>query len=721
MLLDFTPLRSPALEVGLALRIAENKRFLRITHLFKTSAYVISVRNSEDARYARRPVRILRVRLEEMAASPGSSLGTLSLPTPFLNPLPAASERGQYLVSAWELIEPLIELFKTEQNLERRKFSTAIQRRAESTGTNFTTIRRLVLRYYYFGYNKSALLPLPSGPTPAQCASTNTTTTGRRRGRQSLLASTLGPNRFIVSEQDVEDMMKCMKRLLRRRVTYLASAHEIYLGNEFRKRHPDEYERYAARQSVEPVTYRQFRYYVGDASAFDDDLAKNLRLKPGAEPRGVLRSIGPGEIYEIDATGGRIALFSQSNPPTLLGTPWIYILVDRWSRYIPAVYVTLNNPSYEEVRIVLLTSFTSRERFRFLGLEVNDERFPLGVFPAGLCTDRGSELISHSIQSALSDELRIDLIALPPGCPDAKAVVERLIRELKRRMTASRLKGVYADRPTDPDSKHGKQRAFKAATESIYDLYRILLEIVEDHNHRTHPALRRRPVLARHGVKPIPKDAYLWGATNITGLRRPTLSDQDIYRILLSTDYASLGSGVLRYRDRDYEPANSAATELCERSPRRRSRITIKIDESARYELFVPRLRGEWAQFRIAEGSAAEIAGITLDEEKALAPTGKLLAATADHEAKTTRVKRNSPGDDHSTSKRPGRVILDRKARRFAAAKETSALKQVLVGKGDESLDNVPRKPPTSERWRELAETERLRAVETARKRHGLL
>jgi hypothetical protein len=130
----------------------------------------------------------------------------------------------------------------------------------------------------------------------------------------------------------------------------------------------------------------------------------------------------------------------------------------------------------------------------------------------------------------VSDDLRIDLIVLPPYCPDAKAIVERFIRELKRRMTTSRLKGVYADRPMDPESKRGKQRAFKAAAESNLDLFRVLLTIVDDHNNRTHPALRRRANLTQAGIKPTPREAYLWGLGNITALRRPPLSDEDFYR-----------------------------------------------------------------------------------------------------------------------------------------------------------------------------------------------
>src|SRR6266849_520517 len=249
MPLDFKPMRAPAVTVGLALRIVDTERLLRITHLFKTSAYVMWVGDAEDARYARRPARISRRHLEEMASLSGSCWGTLSLPKAHVdNPQPG-SERECLVESAWNLIEPLVRFFDDERNLDRAKFSQAIQSRAKNTGTDFITLRRLLLRYYYFGRSKFALLALPSGPTSAtpgspDSGSDHIATEGRksrRRGRQPSLAASLGPNEFVASEDDVSDMVNCVNRLLTNGVTYFSKAHEAYLGQEFRTRHPQEY------------------------------------------------------------------------------------------------------------------------------------------------------------------------------------------------------------------------------------------------------------------------------------------------------------------------------------------------------------------------------------------------------------------------------------------------------------------------------------------------
>jgi len=288
-------------------------------------------------------------------------------------------------------------------------------------------------------------------------------------------------------------------------------------------------------------------------------------------------------------------------------------------------------------------------------------------------------------------------------------------------MKSSRLKGVFADRPLDPGSKQQKRKAVQAAAESILELYQVLMEIVDDHNNRPHPALRRRPILAQAGVKPTPREAYLWGLKNITGLRRPPVSDEDIYRMLLSVNHATLSNGTLRYRNRIYDPANGAATAICEHSRRRATRIMIRIDKSAPFELFIPGKRGDWAHFRISEGAAEELSGVTIDEEQALAPVAKFLHATAEHEARVVRVTKDA---SHSKTKGRGRstpVALDRKAQYAAAAQETAEMKAVLTGKQHTPVGKISKEPPATERWKDYAEQERLRAVEATRKRQGLL
>jgi transposase InsO family protein len=663
--------------------------------------------------------------LNKLSTQPGTVWGTLALPSPFVG-LPPDESREQRIEAAWILIAPLVRLFDQEKMLDRHKFTAKINERADAMGAKRLTVWRLIQRYYYFGRNRNALLPLPAGPirgskSETEVRSQATTGGAKRRGPHPILAKSLGPIKFVVASEDIQDMVKRLRRSLRKSVTYLTDAHEAYLEKDFRRRHPDVYEAYVNGVIPEPVTYRMFRYHVVRASQLEEDLAKNLRLK--VRERGYTnahRAMGPGEIYELDATGGRIILVSKGIRPVKLGTPWIYIVIDRWSRYVLAVYVTLRHPSYDGVSTVLLIAFTSRERFRFLGFEVDEERWPVGVPPFSILPDRGSEMTCKAFQEAVSgDDLRIGIINPEPRSPDAKAIIERLIRVFKQRMKASKLKGVFAERPVTPDARREKEAAAEAATESIWDLYRELLKIVDDHNNRPHKALKRNLLLKQAGLAATPRNAYVFGLEHITDLRKLERSTEDVRRILLKTETANLSNGVLRFRTRVYDPANDAAARICGQSTSSQAKVQVKVDPSAPYELFVPNKRGIWAHFKISQGGEAELSRVTLDEEEALAAPSKLLNAQAENDARIRRL--NERNSEPRPSKRKPSIHVDRKEQNAAGAAESAEMNAALFGGRPSRGTAPPKKPPAPEKWEDLAAVERSRSVDATRRRLGLV
>ena len=410
-------------------------------------------------------------------------------------------------------------------------------------------------------------------------------------------------------------------------------------------------------------------------------------------------------------------LVSHDDPPVILGQPTIYLIIDRWSRFVVSVYMSLRSPSYEEVRHALLIAFTSREkRFRALGVDIDDERWPVGRMPAVLCPDRGAEFLGESMEQAVAQDLRVELTPLPPLCPDGKAIVERFIREVKRRMASSDLKGTYADRPMDPLAKRAARRAKLAAVHSLAEAYRKLIEIIDDHNNRPHRTLRRRRILTQAGIQPTPKNAYLWGLKHIAGLRAPPLTEADYRRLLLSVGTASLASGVLRYKSRPYLPVNEAALNLAAKSTRRPKQIGIRLDTTYPYEVKVPTLRGNWAVFQITTGAASELAGLSLDEEEALAAQNAILWARAEHQARVERVvekgKKNS-----SFKKRSARAtVVDKQQQLAARAQESADLKAKLTGQPFPLRSGETTTSSTlSEDWQKIEEQERLRNLELIR------
>jgi len=730
---------TPALTPGLVLRIGtESFRYLRLTHVFKTNVYGMWVGDPEAARYARRPSAISLIDLQTLTTTPSAAWGRIVLP-PALSTAPAdGSEKAVLLDSAWGLVEPLLLAFQHESNLSRQLFTALIRQRAEETASSQSTLLRTLLRYYYFGCTRLALLPLPPGSKPGQVTHVEYGSMDRpnprRRGRQGALAPELGRNEFVVHSEDIQDMVACFKRLLAKGPAFKTTAHENYLANEFRVRHRALYDQYIAGDAPEPVTARQFRYYLDEYLKVSDELARNVRnhaRNPGFT--GNVRAAGPGEIYEIDATGGRLYLVCGDSPQVQVGKPTIYLLIDRWSRFVVSAYITLRPTSYEEVRHALLIAFTSREaRFNRLGINVTDERWPVGRMPAVICPDRGSDFMSESMEQSVVNDLRIELTPLPPLCPDGKAIVERLIREIKRRMAASGIEGIYADRPMDPRTKKVARKAAAAAVRTLSDAYRLLVEIVVDHNNRPHSTLRRRRVLAQAGVRPTPREAYLWGLRHITGLRSAPLSEDDYQRLLLSTDNASIANGVLSYKSRPYLPDNEPAADLARHSTRRSKPVIVRLDKTQPTHLLVPNIHGTWARFQMSPGAAQEIAGISLDEEEAMAGHTALLWARADHEGRIARVasqttKRASSGMTGAKGPAPLRsrnpttsdtaVQLSRTELIAARNKETARMKADLHGQHQElAMEPNHQEASVTLDWMRLEDEERQRNLDLIRK-----
>src|ERR1035437_437268 len=285
---EFLTLANSAPAPGLVLQVREaDKSFLRITHVFGDCVYCMWVGEPEKAYYARRPKRMPLRELLQLAAEPDSAWGRLALPTALSVAPLAESEEAQSLQADWSLIEPLIIQFQNEANLSRFRYTALIRQHADATQVRFITLNRMILRYYYFGGTRLALIHLPPGAQPGQGAYSSAAANDlnqepqkpKRRGRQVILAKELGPNDFIVDLDDVADMVECLKSCLRRGPTFLTTAHEEYLGGPFRKRHEAIYADYAARKRVEPVTAKQYRYYIANNAQLSEELAMNLRTR----------------------------------------------------------------------------------------------------------------------------------------------------------------------------------------------------------------------------------------------------------------------------------------------------------------------------------------------------------------------------------------------------------------------------------------------------------
>ena len=214
------------LEVGLLIRYKGRGAGLplRITQLFKASVYVMPYSTAAGARPARKPRRLSRRNAEDDIKSGKAELCKLELPEEFYrpHPIPQKDESGKQqkepertIDIAFEWIAPLVRKFDVESNLQRARFKSEIQKRADELAMSFTTVYRTLLRFYYFGRVREGLTPMVPGPEAgtgktidAPPPGPSSTAPAKRRGCQPVEASKFGKNTFVVGDDDVADMIR---------------------------------------------------------------------------------------------------------------------------------------------------------------------------------------------------------------------------------------------------------------------------------------------------------------------------------------------------------------------------------------------------------------------------------------------------------------------------------------------------------------------------------
>lgn len=726
--MEFAPLlSSPSPSVGLVIKLSVSGAdstevsFYRITHVFKDSIYLMQISTPGQVRAAKRPKRTTFDILNRwFSSSPQAVWGKVSLPTEFV------SVQKTEQVQAFKEMHPLLKLFQNEQELQANRFNKNIQAHAEAVGLSEVTVRRNVLRYWYFGSTAAALIGFTRGPKIKRFAGgrqleldsdESEPNLGRRRGRQPLVAQSLGPNNFVLGLLDEQEIIACYKKLLRMGPTTVRDAYLEYIRTFFANRHPEAYLAYIDGKTIEPVTERQYRYYIDHWHNDDPKLELNrTTIDRHSTEKGALQAVGPDEIYEIDATVNRVFLISQSGVP--LSQPVLYVVIDRWSRYIVGVYVSLKSPSWDEVKYSLLVSFTSRaKRFSRLGVDTSDVSWPPGRIPSVLLADRGAEFRGIAIEKAIADNLRIEIANLPRRTPDGKAIVERVIKELKRRNAARKLKGTYADRPTNFETRALVEKARGVAVYDLQDIYREVINQVEMYNNSTHKTLSKKLSIIKNGVSPTPKSFYMWGRENLTGLSTPPLSDLDYQRMLLGVGVGSVSANGLLFKGQAYVPVNAEAQRILRGKTGRRIAVQVRFDASDPSLVYIETHSANWAEWQLTKGAMEDTRGLTLDEIDARKGETGLMVAKSRHQTNLDEVK--SRNNSETPPRKVGAVKnADRPTTKRLGEQETTAIKMAMQGKNTRTKDAVVLESEGATEligWQKLAAEQRSKAARSLR------
>lgn len=460
----------------------------------------------------------------------------------------------------------------------------------------------------------------------------------------------------------------------------------------------------------------QFWRWVKAYRNFAAEVVGNIPALDSTSPGKSSHSSGPGEVYEADASGLRVELVHTDPAGEIvrLGRPWIYLMIDRWSRYIVSVYVTYGAPSWEELKYLLLIAFGPRNRFRCLGIEIDETRSPRGRIPSVVCRDRGSDFSADSTIKSNVEQLRMEWVALPPQCPDAKAVVERVFRDLKKYMYSTGVRGVYALRPINPTARREAKTAQRTATATLQQIYRIVLKYVDQHNNRPHSALKKNLQLAQAGVPPTPVAAYLWGCKNLTGVKLCSLSEKTLMRKLLSVGKGSITNSQVKFEGLHFDPVDTAAHTLAATSTSRPHQVEVHFDRTFRDEIYVVSRTGKWSRWSLVEADRILIHGITREEEPYYREVAALQSALSENRSRIERLKQKR--EKTSSAKQPARKGSQEETRARRKAEMHGVKSGITRRRSPATKKTAPNTINTLD-WQKLEAEERLKVINRTRER----
>lgn len=292
--------------------------------------------------------------------------------------------------------------------------------------------------------------------------------------------------------------------------------------------------------------YRQFlNWYNSNFNVKEKIINKNGERKYHLNHRPIIgdatnKAMGPGDIFEIDATIGDIYLVSEIDRSRIIGRPVIYIVKDVYTRMVAGVYVGLEGPSWVAAMMALENTTTNKKEYcKKLGIDIEEEDWPCEHLPKQIKADKG-ELESKNADNLVAS-LGIQIINAPPYRADLKGIVERHFRIVNDRIKQHWMPGIV-----HKDFKERGGRDYRLdAKLTLKAFERVIVLTIIEHNNSIINGYSLEKEMMKINLLPTPLNLWNWGLQNRSGLLKTV--DRDLIRLnLMPTEGASVtAEGIL--------------------------------------------------------------------------------------------------------------------------------------------------------------------------------
>ncbi|HEH9395018.1 TPA: DDE-type integrase/transposase/recombinase [Aeromonas salmonicida] len=436
--------------------------------------------------------------------------------------------------------------------------SKIVSSHAKERGVYVQKIYRSLNQYWRYGQEINALLPAykycGGSGEPRLCGKA-------KRGAPIKLStpSMLVPLGMNTTEEDKVKFLLGMKKYgLKGKKISLSRVYEQML-KEF---YPDELQA-AEKENRDPEipSIRSFRYWIKKLIPEAELIRKQTTVGDFERNRRGLRGAAtdhtevPGSCFELDATVLDIHVVSEFNRNHVLGRPTVYCVVDKESRMIVGLHISMEYASWRAGRQALVNSFTSKKAYcaRF-GIAIDESEWPCHHIPQRLLCDRGEFICNKP------EELAVPLIGhlsiAPPYRADLKGIVEHRFQILNEKLVHE-LMGTTRGR----HYIRGDRDPRLDATLTLSEVTKLLIDQVLEHNSSIFDGLAGQTLLlVESGLPPTPLN--YWN-THLKRHRHALnkADEADIRARLLPVELVSMTSKGIRLNDDMYYECDRAEFE----------------------------------------------------------------------------------------------------------------------------------------------------------------
>ncbi|WP_444902929.1 hypothetical protein ACJJIU_13670 [Microbulbifer sp. CnH-101-E] len=379
----------------------------------------------------------------------------------------------------FSLIEDLISESSLLPDLLLNQRSRLISGHARKLGVSTQTLYRLLNLFWKYGQERNALLP--SYRYSGGAGKSRVAGKVKRGTRTQLSTPSLSvPVGVNTTEDDKVKFLKAMKKYGLKGQRSKFSRIYDHMLKEFYSEElilADRQQRYA-----NVPTYRMFLYWVKKLVPKDELIRKQTtqgdfnRNHRGLRGSATDHTEVPGSCFELDATVLDVHVVSEFRRNHVLGRPTVYCVVDKESRMIVGLHVSMEYASWRAGRQALVNSFTSKKTYcaRF-GLEIEEEDWPCNHIPQRLLCDRGEFICKNA------EKLAVPLIGhlsiAPPYRAELKGIVEKRFSILNDKLVHE-LMGTTRGR----QYVRGDKDPRLDAALTLPEITKLLIDAVLEHN-----------------------------------------------------------------------------------------------------------------------------------------------------------------------------------------------------------------------------------------------